>query len=159
MHTFKILALSSRTGWRRVASFSRVDVCRLQLQDLREVGGWKIVVIFGINTTRDISNCLKFQQQRLVKLRITILTCHSWYSCQISLQIMLLPKQMGLLRPGSSGIHPNYFTLVFVTKRCKTLAIMIEGHDNFASLRFSTSVTRPKTKKKQKKNCVTRKES
>ena len=44
--------------------------------------------------------------------------------------------------------------LVFVTQRCKTLAIMIEGHDNFASLRFSTSVTGPKTKKK---TCVTRK--
>ena len=26
-----------------------------------------------------------------MKLRITILKCHSWYLCQISLQIMLLP--------------------------------------------------------------------
>ena len=60
---------------------------------------------------------------------------------------MLLPIQIGLLRPGSRGIHPNYFTLVFVTQRCETLAVMIEGHDNFASSRFSTSVTRPKTKK------------
>lgn len=60
---------------------------------------------------------------------------------------MLLPRQIGLLRPGSRGIHPNYFTLVFVTQSC-TLAVMIEGHDNFASSRFSTSVTRPKTKKK-----------
>ena len=40
-------------------------------------------MIFGINTTGDIS--------KSSQLRITILKYHSWYLCQISLQIMLLP--------------------------------------------------------------------
>ena len=40
-------------------------------------------MIFGVNTTRDIS--------KLSNLRITILKYHAWYLCQISLQIMLLP--------------------------------------------------------------------
>ena len=40
-------------------------------------------MIFGINTTRHIS--------KLSQLRITISKYHSWYLCQISLQIMLLP--------------------------------------------------------------------
>ena len=35
---------------------------------------------------------------RLVKLRITILKSHPWYLCQISLQIMLLPIHMRLIR-------------------------------------------------------------
>ena len=47
-------------------------------------------MIFGVNTTRDIS---KLSQISLVKLRITISKYHSWYLCQISLQIMLLPIQ------------------------------------------------------------------
>ena len=47
-------------------------------------------MIFGINTTRDIS---KLSQISLVKLRIAISKYHSWYLCQISLQIMLLPIQ------------------------------------------------------------------
>ena len=49
-------------------------------------------MIFGINTTRDISKLSQISlAQRLVKLRITILKYHSWYLRQISLQIMLLP--------------------------------------------------------------------
>ena len=43
-------------------------------------------MIFGTNTTRDIS--------KLSQLRITILKYHSWYLRQISLQIMLLPIQI-----------------------------------------------------------------
>ena len=55
-------------------------------------------MIFGINTTRDISKLSQISlAQRLVKLRITILKYHSWYLCQISLQIMLLPTQIQLL--------------------------------------------------------------
>ena len=49
-------------------------------------------MIFSINTTRNI---LKLSQisvaWRFVKLRLTILKYHSWYLCQISLLIMLLP--------------------------------------------------------------------
>ena len=49
-------------------------------------------MIFGRNTTRDISKvCQISLAYRLMKLRITILKYHSWYLCQISLQIMLLP--------------------------------------------------------------------
>ena len=56
-------------------------------------------MIFGINTTCDISKWSQISlTRRLVKLHITILKYHSWYLCQISLQIMLLPilKQHGL---------------------------------------------------------------
>ena len=49
-------------------------------------------MIFGINTTRDISKLSQISvAKRPMKLRITILKYHSWYLCQISLQIMLLP--------------------------------------------------------------------
>ena len=49
-------------------------------------------MIFGINTTRDIPKLSQISlARRLVKLRITISKYHSWYLCQISLQIMLLP--------------------------------------------------------------------
>ena len=49
-------------------------------------------MIFGINTTRDISKLSQISlAYRLVKLRITILKYHLWYLYQISLQIMLLP--------------------------------------------------------------------
>ena len=52
-------------------------------------------MIFGINTTLVIfQNCLKFKWQWTMKLRITISKYHSWYSCQISLLIMLLPIQI-----------------------------------------------------------------
>ena len=44
---------------------------------------------FDISKLSQISLAL-----RLVKLRITILKYHSWYLCQISLQIMLLPIQI-----------------------------------------------------------------
>ena len=44
-------------------------------------------MIFGINTTRDIS---KLSQISL----ITVLKYHSWYLGQILLQIMLLPIQI-----------------------------------------------------------------
>ena len=52
-------------------------------------------MIFGINTTRDISKfSLISLAYRLVKLRITILKYHLWYLRQISLQIMLLHIQL-----------------------------------------------------------------
>ena len=55
-------------------------------------------MIFRINTTRDISKLSQISlAQRLVKLRITILKCDSWYLCQISLLIMLLPIQTARL--------------------------------------------------------------
>ena len=47
---------------------------------------------FGINTTCDISKLSQISlSERLVKFRTTILKYHSWYLCQVSLQIMLLP--------------------------------------------------------------------
>ena len=49
-------------------------------------------MIFGVNTTRNISKLSQISlAYRLVKLSVTILKYHSWYLCQISLQIMLLP--------------------------------------------------------------------
>ena len=49
-------------------------------------------MIFGINTTRDISKLSQISlAYRLVKLRTTISKYHLWYLGQISLQIMLLP--------------------------------------------------------------------
>ena len=52
-------------------------------------------MIFGLNTTCDTSKLSQISlAKRLVKLRITILKYHSWYLCQISLQIMLLPIQI-----------------------------------------------------------------
>ena len=49
-------------------------------------------MILGINTTPDITKLSQISlAYRLVKLRVTILKYHSWYLCQISLQIMLLP--------------------------------------------------------------------
>ena len=45
-----------------------------------------------INTTSDISKLSQISRAvRRVKLSITISKYHSWYLCQISLQIMLLP--------------------------------------------------------------------
>ena len=59
-------------------------------------------MVFGINTTCDISELSQISlTQRLVKLRIIILKYHSWYLCQISLQIMLLPI---LIRPSKLRI-------------------------------------------------------
>ena len=52
-------------------------------------------MIFGINTTREISKLSQISlANRLVKLRITILKYHPWYLRKISLQIMLLPIQI-----------------------------------------------------------------
>ena len=49
-----------------------------------------------MNATRDISKLSQISLAYwLVKLRITILKYHLWYLCQISLQIMLLPIQIG----------------------------------------------------------------
>ena len=54
-------------------------------------------MIFGINTTRDISKLSQISPAyRLVKLRITISKYHSWYRWQILLQIMLFPIQIKL---------------------------------------------------------------
>ena len=65
-------------------------------------------MIFGINTTHDISKLPQISlTQRLVKLRITILKYHSRYLCQISLQIMLLPIQTVMVSPGTHLVK-NY---------------------------------------------------
>ena len=65
-------------------------------------------VIFGINTTHDISKLPQISlTQMLVKLRITILKYHSRYLCQISLQIMLLPIQTVMVSPGTHLVK-NY---------------------------------------------------
>ena len=56
-----------------------------------------------MNTTRDISKLSQISlAQQLVKLPTIILKYNSWYLCQISLQIMLLPilnflKQLALV--------------------------------------------------------------
>ena len=55
-----------------------------------------IVTFCGVtNTTSDTSKLSQISRAvRRVKLRITILKYHSWYLCQISLQIMPLPMQI-----------------------------------------------------------------
>ena len=45
--------------------------------------------------------------QNCLKLRITISRYHSWYLCQISLQIMLLPIQMALNTKDSEDLYGN----------------------------------------------------
>ena len=53
---------------------------------------------FGVNTNRGITKLSQILLAlRVVKLSITILKYHSWYLCQISLQIVLLPIQINLL--------------------------------------------------------------
>ena len=48
--------------------------------------------LIGSNCLYEIQSSLSVSQNYLlVKLRITISKYHSWYLCQISLQIMLLP--------------------------------------------------------------------
>ena len=41
-------------------------------------------MIFGINTTRDISKLSQISLAILLHVHITILKYHSWYLCQIS---------------------------------------------------------------------------
>ena len=63
-------------------------------------------MIFGINTARDISKLSQISHAyRLVKLRITILKYHSWYLCQISLQIILLPIRGANILAGIKGFR------------------------------------------------------
>ena len=63
-------------------------------------------MIFGIETTRDISKLSQISlAYRLVQLRVTILKYHSWYLCQISLQIMLLPIQ---IRSGVTNVDFDF---------------------------------------------------
>ena len=72
-------------------------------------------MIFGINTTHDISKLSQISlAYRLVKLRITILKYHSWYFCQIPLLIMLLPIQIIFLCDYFLYIMPN-FTCTFAS--------------------------------------------
>ena len=48
-------------------------------------------MIFGINTTNDISKLLYVISRAVRQVKFeTILKYHEWYLCQISLQIMLL---------------------------------------------------------------------
>ena len=48
-------------------------------------------MIFGINTTNDISKLLYVISRAVRRVKFeTILKYHKWYLCQISLQIMLL---------------------------------------------------------------------
>ena len=56
-----------------------------------------------------------------MKLRITIPKYHSWYLCQISLQIMLLPIKiskfiiyMSLSIPEYSSLHPGLFKWIWI---------------------------------------------
>ena len=91
-------------------------------------------MIFGRNTTCDIS---KLSQ------RITILTYHLWYLCQISLPIILLPLQTAFIfvfarpRPGDSFFfrskRMNFQWLAIGTpvwERCKSSVLNL--------LRFKT---------------------
>ena len=75
-------------------------------------------MIFGINTTRDISKSSR------IKLGITILKYHSWYLWQISLQIMLLPIQKLFLldwRSNFSSSRGGNTMMSAFTWTCSTL--------------------------------------
>ena len=74
-------------------------------------------MICGINTTCDISKSSQISLAwRLVKLRITISKYHSWYLCQISLQIMLLPIR--ILKPWIHFLRLcSLYRMAFTTAR------------------------------------------
>ena len=78
-------------------------------------------MIFGTNTTSDISKLSQISlAKRLVKLRITILKYHSWYLCQISLQIMLLPIQIlthNAILMDTTSVEVPFFVQVINRKR------------------------------------------
>ena len=66
------------------------------------------------NTNRDISKLPEISRAvRRVKLRLTILKYHSWYLCQISLQIMLLPILILVYIPLWESILRNLAFRVF----------------------------------------------
>ena len=67
-------------------------------------------MIFGINTSCGISKLPQISlAYRLVKLCKTILKYHSWYLCQISLQIMLLPILILINTNSIRGGHLFYW--------------------------------------------------
>ena len=71
-------------------------------------------MILGINTTPDITKLSQISlAYRLVKLRVTILKYHSWYLCQISLQIMLLPIP---ILPRFQLVELFYYENIFIMK-------------------------------------------
>ena len=60
------------------------------MQSISKVIAW-FVVIFGINTTSDISKLFYIISRAVRRVKFeTIFKYHKWYLCQISLQIMLL---------------------------------------------------------------------
>ena len=62
-------------------------------------------MLFGRNTTRNISKLSPISLAlQHVKLRTTISKYHSWYLCQISLQIMLLPIQIEKIRNSKRAV-------------------------------------------------------
>ena len=82
-------------------------------------------MIFGIYTTRDISKSPQISlAQRLVKLCKTILKYRSWYLCQISLQIMLLPMLImsAKLLNADWSMKREFFSEFCFVKREKLLA-------------------------------------
>ena len=72
-------------------------------------------MVFDINTTRDIS-----------KLRITILKYNSWYLCQISLQIMLLPLRIRSLRVQIANFSRLYCLAIPRRDLPESLGVMLE---------------------------------
>ena len=55
-----------------------------------------------------------------MKLRVTILKYHSWYLCQISLQIMLLPIQIlthNAILMDTTNVEVPFFVQVINRKR------------------------------------------
>ena len=88
-------------------------------------------MIFGINTTSDISKLSQISlTERLVKFRITILKYHSWYLCQISLQIMLLPILMSR----------NYRCVKFVNISKSSLGVFSDECSTFLDMMNDTGI-------------------
>ena len=76
-------------------------------------------MIFGINTTYDISKLSQISlAKRLMKLRKTVSKYHSWYLCQISQLITLLPIQI-LHKLGSKDSYSR--------KHLKTITCISSG--------------------------------
>ena len=76
-------------------------------------------MIFGINTTRDISKLSQISKY------------HSWYLCQISLQIMLLPT----LSDYYSFSHISIFFFTTPTSKIFQFYIILNFPPNFYSLK------------------------
>ena len=97
-------------------------------------------MIFGIDTTCDISKLSQISLAYwLVKLRITTSKYHSWYLCQISRTIMLLPI---LIISEHKFVRPCFFFAYTETH------LKVSNHNSiFAS--FSAVHTKDKAIKKR----------